>query len=138
MTLLLTLASRDFILQVSDRLVTKNGSPFDPMANKSLVYRAQDAIVTMAYTGSAYIAGQPTDVYLAEAILGEKHEGGLRIGPSRHVMTIGPAIKLLAEKLAIGFANSRTSSDAREMPFELIITGWQANQSNRARPFIAG
>lgn len=72
MTLILThlSAGYPYALQVTDRLVTKGGSPFDPLANKNIVYVARNAIVSIAYTGLAYIDGIPTDVWIAERLVG--------------------------------------------------------------------
>ncbi len=61
MTLILSLASSWFTLQVSDRLVTQAGKQFDPIANKNILYIGPDGIISLGYTGLAYLDGIPTD-----------------------------------------------------------------------------
>lgn len=46
--------------------------PFDPEANKTIVYVARDAIVSIGYTGRAYLEGRPTDQWIAEQLIGEE------------------------------------------------------------------
>ena len=61
MTLILSLASSWFTLQVSDRLVTQAGKQFDPIANKNILYIGPDGIISLGYTGLAHLDGIPTD-----------------------------------------------------------------------------
>ena len=44
--------------------------PYDPLANKSLVYIARDAVAFMSYTGSAYLESLPADEWIARALTG--------------------------------------------------------------------
>ena len=69
-TLVSTIVTPDYVVQASDRLLTKNGKPFDPIANKSVLYRAEDAIATISYSGIAYINQTPTDEWLAQRLWG--------------------------------------------------------------------
>jgi hypothetical protein len=69
MTQILTSASWGGACQVSDRLVTVDGSAFDPAANKSIVIGAKDGIAALSYTGLAFLGGVPTDQWLAELLL---------------------------------------------------------------------
>src|SRR5437867_2015050 len=61
MTPIVSLASRRYVLQVGDRLVTRAAHPFDPFSNKAVIYFARDAVVSISYTGLAYLESLPTD-----------------------------------------------------------------------------
>jgi hypothetical protein len=143
MTLIMTEVSRLFVLHVADRLVTRDRSPFDRTANKTVIYRARDGIVAMSYTGPAYIAGLPSDQYIAEFLCGHQFRAGERIGfmvsgpiaaPWLH---LGPMLEALRERIGFEFATARMAR-ARTMNFELLITGWQWYCRKRPRPTYAG
>ena len=74
MTLVLSATTPAFVVQAADRLLTKKINEktrsFDPIANKTVVYRATDALVSISYSGVAYVRGQPTDEWLAELLWG--------------------------------------------------------------------
>jgi hypothetical protein len=78
MTQTFSLATAEYVLQVSDRLVTraKVGAsalthvPFDPDANKNIIFRARDGIVAISFSGNAFIRGVPTDRWIAERLYG--------------------------------------------------------------------
>ena len=53
MTLILSVITPSFAAQVSDRLVTREGQPFDQLANKNLVYFAVDGVVSFGYSGAS-------------------------------------------------------------------------------------
>lgn len=143
MTLIMTEVSRLFVLHVADRLVTRDRRPFDRTANKTVVYRARDGIVAMSYTGPAYIAGLPSDQYIAEFLSGHPFRPGERIGfmvsgpiaaPWLH---LGPMLEAIRERISVEFATARMAH-ARTMNFELLVTGWQWYRRKRPRPVYAG
>src|SRR5437870_4953387 len=68
MTLILTRASALYVLQVTDRLITRGAAPFDALSNKNIIYSATNALVTMAYTGHAFIGDVPTDQWIVETL----------------------------------------------------------------------
>lgn len=143
MTLILSQASRWFTLQVTDRLVTRAGDPFDSISNKNLIYFAPDAVVSLGYTGSAYIDGTPTDWWLAETLTGLHYDDrrrppSIQTGRVPRWPHIGPALELLKNELAATFARPRMKRDARNMMFEVVITGWQWGRRKRSRPITAG
>lgn len=72
MTLVLTLVTTRYVVQVADRLVTTDGKRFDPTSNKSLIYLGRNAIVAIAYSGLAYLEGIPTDEWIAQTLWGRK------------------------------------------------------------------
>lgn len=74
MTLILSIATSGYVVQTSDRLTSKSLrgqiSTHDNLANKTIVYRATDAIASISYSGLAYLNGIPTDSYFADLIWG--------------------------------------------------------------------
>jgi len=80
MTQILTAACPNYVVQVSDRLLTKacgaDVREFDPIANKTVVFRARDAIVTIAYSGIAFVGSMPTDDRIAQTRWGEEPPRG--------------------------------------------------------------
>jgi hypothetical protein len=113
-----------FVIQITDRqLTTLDGRKFDELSNKTLVYMAKDAIVSMAYTGPAYIEDWPIDCWIAWKLWGKpldrfRETGGgfaTRVPPLQ--CHIGQAIRLLESEL-------KASEIAREKrAFELNIVG---------------
>lgn len=143
MTLHITYVSPQFVLQVSDRLVTLSSrgrlAPFDTAANKTVVYFARDAYVSIGYAGRAYLEGRPTDQWIADKLIGEEVNsrarspgGGIpqRIiaGPLDPWHDIGTARQVLREALIK--TTCRLPPDQRP---KLIIGGWQ-RWKQRSRP----
>jgi hypothetical protein len=137
MTLHITFASNRYVLQLSDRLVSlpSRGSltKFDETANKTVIYVARDAYVSIGYTGLAYIDGRPTDQWIAEKLIGE--EVGSRRGPSGGIAArltaggnipwydIGTARRVLRSEL---FALSlRVGETMKPHLPTLVMAGWQ-------------
>jgi hypothetical protein len=127
MTLIVScLYSESFVAQITDRRVTtQSGKPFDELSNKTLIYWAKDAIVSMAYTGPAYIEDWPTDAWIAWKLWGKSLDrfnntgGGNIIRVPPHQYHIGQAIRLLESEL-------KASEIARtKSAFELHIVGWK-------------
>jgi hypothetical protein len=123
-----------FVLQVEDRLVMADlsvggSAKPDALANKNVVYQAQDAVVCMGYTGPAFIGSLPTDSWIVEKLTGinASMNFGTRIGLLPQWLDIGPALNLLEREL-------RASEVATLEPnFELVVVGWQWNRSRRGR-----
>lgn len=133
MTLILARASSEFVLQVTDRLVTKNSQPFDKVANKNILYIASNAVVAIAYTGLAYIDGKPTDYWIAENL------SGLEIDPYNPPMIeSGQFIPPLDIGLALlCLRNELNIREQQEHLFLLIsFQGWQWNSKGRLRPLV--
>ncbi len=57
MTLNITGTAFGSVIQVSDRLVTRKSpfEKFDPAANKNVVFLARNGLLTIGYTGRAYV-----------------------------------------------------------------------------------
>jgi hypothetical protein len=78
MTLILSLATPEFVVQISDRRLTyRDGKGFirvaDDDANKLTVFRGQMAF---GFTGLAHIGSQRTDTWLARALASLDAHGG--------------------------------------------------------------
>jgi hypothetical protein len=133
MTLILSHLSSAFVLQSSDRLVTRlnPGQPpssFDALANKTIVYLARDAIVAMSYTGPAYIGQLTTDHWIVQTLTGVEvtQNFGTRMGTLPRISDIGRTMKFLLEKLSSSeIAHLKTN-------FELVSVGWQWKLVRRA------
>jgi hypothetical protein len=97
----------------------------DPLANKTVIYRATDAVVTIGFAGLAYVGDQPTDEWLAELLWGEPISRGpdgvravdYRFGQSPNRWNIGLA--------AIRIADAIKSSVTRVQPLHVTIAGWR-------------
>jgi hypothetical protein len=154
MTQILTCVSEQYILQVTDRLVTSvAGKPFDELANKNLVYYARNAVVTVAYTGISYIGGKPTDHWIAEKLTDNEFQmpsgrpglSGIRFGMAIGGQCLSPWLDLGLSLIHLRDALSEAVDDVRRewqrdwlrMPFEVIVAGYQWKKSGRVRPIIA-
>lgn len=127
MTLIVNMLWNDtFVAQVTDRLLaTQKGEPFDALTNKTVVYWAKDAIVSMAYTGPAYIGNWPTDSWIAWKLCGKVLDNFLTTGgilimrhpPVQH--QIGQVVRLLEAELSMSeLAHLKNA-------FALTIVGWK-------------
>jgi hypothetical protein len=71
-------------IQVSDRLASRGGQPWDPTWNKTVVLRTMDALVAIGLTGPAYVGTRPVDEWLTEVLFGEEVTRGaigiMRVG----------------------------------------------------------
>jgi hypothetical protein len=82
MTLILSVATPACALHVGDRLVSKDEEPHDPLANKSVVFRATDGLLAFGYTGLAFLEDVPTDTWIADVLSGGCCVGD--VGAVRH------------------------------------------------------
>lgn len=143
MTKIIAVSSAGLMCHGADRLVSAGGSSFDPLANKTLVYSAPDALAAISYTGSAYLEDLPTDEWLARALTGIDEEitappgftsgastwRSQRYGPLPRWPDVGGAAHLLAQELE----SVRPYLKPAETPPSLMIT---AVKSKRSRPNI--
>ncbi len=136
MTLVLSFICHGIGVQVADRLVCEwNGQTLkalDAVANKLLVYRSRDAIVSIGYAGQAFIGDLPTDEWITQFISGvpmdRKPEGmgGIRMGGIVNNWDIGQTMRRLRDELP------RHVSPG--LVLQLAIIGHQANRKNLVRP----
>lgn len=146
MTLVLTRASQSYVIQVTDRLVTKGRKKFDELANKNIILHSRNAIVTIGYSGHAYIGNLPTDQWIAECLIGKTTiQGGktpaISLGKQADGwLDIGYSLILLKASLDdAAKMNVRRDwrKDWKSKPFEVTIAGWQWGKKGRERPIIA-
>ena len=146
MTLHITYVSPHYVLQVSDRLVTRRSlgrpRPFDPESNKTVIYVARDALLSIGYSGVAYLDNRPTDQWIAEKLIGEEVGSRARVqgshtiprrlktGPTGPWYDVGNAIRVLREGL-IATRGLRTV-ERHNFP-RLIVAGWQ-RWKRKSRP----
>jgi hypothetical protein len=119
------------VTQASDRLVSAGGKPLDPLANKSVVYCARNAVVAIAYTGLASLEGIRTDDWIAFKLRGEEPE---RFAVSNTVapqwLDIGQAVELLRSETERVFSTGQESKNLR-YPHILTISGLQWEKRHR-------
>lgn len=108
--------------------------PFDERSNKTVIYFARDAYVSIGYTGLAYLDGRTTDQWIAEKLLREDI-GAWGLGPSGGIpqrtisgpmppwFDIGMATQVLRREL-IASVERMPLSQRAQFP-KLIIAGWQ-------------
>ena len=144
MTLILTKASSDYVLQMSDRRITAGADIVDPQANKGLIYACEDAIVAVAYTGMAVLDDAPTDQWLAERVTGVRFDRTRKVPafpgpPSSTRETIGQTLTRIADALkeAATHVDVRWRESWKAMDFDVVAAGWQWNRRGRHRPIVA-
>jgi hypothetical protein len=130
MTLVLSVATPTYVLHVSDRLVSKAGRPHDPLANKSVIFRAPDGLLVVGYTGAAFVGTVPTDTWIADALSGGSCRG--EIGAVSYadfpVRDIGSSLRLLCQR-------ARSDPSLRQHGIEMAAVGWQWS-AKRSRPLV--
>jgi hypothetical protein len=147
MTLITAMANRSYLLQVGDRLTSKPSSrpasrpdrePWEVLSNKALIYVASDAVVTISYSGIAYVGSANTDTWLAEQLDSDIARGphcSLRVGSSKRRVDIGTAAKSLADSIDHTFASMKSVD--RSSGLTLQIVGWKWSKDNpHEMPFI--
>jgi len=133
MTLILARVSTDFALQVTDRLVSEKGTgqPFDRVSNKNILFVATNAVVALAYTGTAFIGGIPTDHWLAQQLAGieinPKNPPVIKTDPHLHNRDLGRSLLTIRD----GLNQLRTTENPNIL---IAIHGWQWNSKRRLRP----
>ena len=122
MTLILTLVTPQYVLQVSDRLVTRAGQEFDPASNKNLIYLAKNALVTIGYSGAAYLEGVPTDRWIAQRLWGQElpQQFAYLAGRAPRWLTVGESI----EALRCGCEEASCRLPPQYQP-QIVLAGWQ-------------
>jgi hypothetical protein len=137
MTLIFTKVSRQYVLQVSDRLVTQSYTKFDELANKSIIFCALNGILVISYTGHAFIENIPTDQWISEILIGERFLNddkppALGCLKTKYLYT-GPALNSIKESLSNVGNNKKSWIDK---PFYLSIAGWLWAPKGKIRPVM--
>lgn len=139
MTLVLTVASRKFVLQVSDRMLSREYRPLYPASNKTVVVLARDGMYSVSYTGLAQLGGTATDDWMARRITGVADWGPpptpwLIQQRLPQWLDVGRAAAELANGLTQAFEHS-VSRGLRTFPHAVALAGWQWKVSgSHARP----
>ncbi|HEX3173324.1 MAG TPA: hypothetical protein VHQ43_03775 [Solirubrobacterales bacterium] len=130
MTLVLSVSTPAYSLQVSDRLVSKGGAPHDPLANKNVVLRATDGLLTFGYTGLAFLDGMPTDTWIANQVTGGSaaEAGGFMSLGAFPIRDVGSSLIALSQPL-------QDHTEFREYGGEICAVGWQWN-GKREQPLF--
>jgi len=147
MTLILTTVWHGGVSQVADRQVSRQVRPgqfesFDPDANKTVLFAASDAFVTISYSGPAYIEGSPTDEWIAAKLRGRPIDRGpdgvrpaaISGGRVPDWPRMRDALQRLTE--AIDTVVSRLGRPALESFYlGVAIAGWILRRRKRPRAF---
>src|SRR4051812_38546050 len=109
MTLVLTLASRAFVLQVSDRMLSLNRQPLYPASNKTVVVLARDGMYPASSPGLARLGAVAPDDWMARKIAGVRDWGPpplawLMRDRLPHWLDVGSSVGALADGLTDAFA----------------------------------
>jgi hypothetical protein len=139
-TKLFSAAAPSLAVQGSDRLVSAGGQPFDPRANKTIVYVSRDGVMFVSYTGSSYVEQLPTDEWLVRELTGVDEVvppapgsyGGAatwtaaRIGALPEWLSVSDA----AARLATSLDTAATLRAADEEPISLHVAGLRWNRDD--------
>jgi hypothetical protein len=140
MTLVLTRASKDYVIQVTDRLVTVAGAQFDTVANKNVLFCARNGVITLGYTGLAYLGGVPTDQWIAEKLSGRTFARGESLPAFMAfpvaVRDVGQSLRQLKAGLEEVPVEPKWRAQWQASSFDVSISGWQWTR-RRARPVMA-
>jgi hypothetical protein len=137
MTLILTAACPLYVVQVADRLVTRGSDPFDPVANKTVVYRARDALVSIGYSGLAQIGTVPTDEWIVEQLCGAPiHRGHDGIRPA--ALSLGGGSKNYKLRHACHILRQAVANLPTTHGHGLFLTiaGWEADRRGGERAVV--
>jgi hypothetical protein len=136
-TLISTLV-RGAVIQVGDRQLAKvqlsgrvrRPEVFDRASNKTVVYVARNGLLTISYSGAAYVDDVPTDEWIASRLSGfVRLERVMRFGRLPFHHDVGTAVLLLRQRL----------SAVRPRPSVEVIAGgwqWKVNRVDRPRPVL--
>lgn len=122
MTLVLSVATNDYLIQVSDRrLVRPTGELYDDDANKSVLFTDKMAI---SYSGLGYIEAEKTDIWLTKA---------LSQSPSA---SLSDALYTLRTAATEAFKKLNFAPDVKRHAF--VAVAWtKSAQTELFRPMIA-
>lgn len=138
MTAIFSAVNAGVVFQVSDRLISlvdrrgKVVGDHDAASNKTVVVVGPDAMVSISYSGLAYLEGVPTDAWLARWASGNPElspRGGMSL--ARRVPMQAQAI---LDRLLAGL-EAQTARD-RKSGLEIVVAGRQARRNNEAVPVL--
>lgn len=117
MTINITLATPNYIIQTSDRRMISipDGNIYDDDANKGLVMKSDDGICSITFAGIGLHNGKRVDIWLAEKLLDE----GVPELP------IHQGVEVIAKLATDWFSTFPQGIDKRHI---FIITGWELSK----------
>jgi len=128
MTLIISGCSAVDAFQASDRLLSRGTRPFDPESNKTIVLSLADAVVSLSYTGPAYVTHIPTDQWLVQhmirAELGAAFDGSIANRLGRNHLASNSKIGVVLADL--GAAIEAAHCAGQSHPLRIIATGFQS------------
>ena len=134
MTQIFGVVTMQHVFHVSDRLLSQNtvsGTvPFDRNSNKTIIFRATDALAVVSYTGRAYLNHIPTDTFIAQSLLGHplSDAGGIiLLGRLTSWTDIGRSVERLRQDLNETFRS--LPEEQRINDFQVSVLGWRHKRS---------
>jgi hypothetical protein len=113
MTLIISALDSKFVVQVSDRRLTRtDGRLLDDFANKAICVVCVDAVFSIAYTGLANINNKKTDEWLTDYL------ASINVGE----LTVYDIIKKLRKRLESTFLSFKHIGSARALT--LVVAGF--------------
>lgn len=130
MTQILGVVTRSCSFHVSDRLLTQASQSgyrkFDTLSNKSIVFLASDALVTIGYSGQAFIDGQTTDEWIVAGLLDIDRPSTSLAWAPRHLVPHWPSLGEAIERLRSRASKVLSGSILdRDSPIAISIEGWR-------------
>jgi hypothetical protein len=147
MTLNITGTALGSVVQVTDRLITRTRpfQKFDPAANKNVIFLARNGLLTIGYTGRAYVGDQPTDRWIARKLaldetLQNDEMGAVETGFARsnRWMDVGQAMRHLSDEFTKAWRHYNYDIGKMQVfasGFQWPAAGWTWNL-RRSRPVI--
>jgi hypothetical protein len=125
-TIILSVATPLYAIQVSDRLLTlqvgNRYEPWDPTSNKTIILLARDGLVSLGYSGPAHIYGATMDGWIAGVLSGEdvgadrpRPNFGLSIGGTTASLPLHTHLNAVTDRL-------NEAVKAAKVPNKLSIT----------------
>ena len=142
MTIVYSAITHLWAFQISDRLLTRTRNSsiekFDPVSNKTIIYVAKNGIVSLSYTGTAYIGDKTTDKWIAEILHGKSLETGSDLQMAADAPTeqgLYDAIETLV--IELNKIWPRIPKEQRKADINISIAGWQTCHTKpKIRPVL--
>ena len=123
---------------MADRLVTKRGKEHDRFADKTILFCATNCILSIGYTGLAYVGEKPTDQWIVEQLTRviDDRPMAIRSGSFDHV-DVGRALARIHDAFErypaqLPHAWRKYWADAA-----VFTGGWQWTSRGHSRPILA-
>lgn len=126
MPLIVSRASKDYVLQVTALPSRDYGRPVPPL-NPGILYCAANGIAAFGCTGFVQIAGMPINRWLVSKLTG-------RVPPVRN---LGQSLTVLSQELSRAPVDPESADYWIQHDFDIHIVGWQWSH-RRYRPVVAG